>query len=355
MLPATRWVAIVIVPFLIIAAFLLFTFPTRTGELFAWPIDPPLSAFLLASAYVGGVWFFVRVAAARAWHRVRHGFPAVVVFAGALLVATLLHLDRFSQNLSFYTWIVLYATTPIAVAVLAIVQHRRDPGTPDRVDVAIPRVARFGLALIGVAAFAIGATLFVLPGLGVEHWAWTLTPLTAQVTGAVLSLTGVVNVALLWDARWSAFRVLFQAQLLSLAAIAVSLIARREDLLWDRPATPAFVTLVAVAVLVYAGFTLWCESRMRRAAASVRLKRACGRAPASLLPSGAGGVAGAGYVPPGRGCGMPRAGFGAGCLWGGCRPTRNTASKLRDAWRGSGRIRPSERVVRAVAAGLIPG
>lgn len=264
-LTATRWTAIVIVPFLVVAAFLLYAFPTRTGELFAWPIAPPLSAYLLASAYVGGVWFFVRVATARRWHHVEHGFPAVVVFAGALLIATLLHLDRFSLNLSFAVWMVLYATTPFAVAVLAVVQRRRDPRVPDRRDVVIPRFARFALAGIGGAALVLGAVMFVAPQTIAGVWAWELTPLTAQVTGAVLSLTGVVNAGLIRDARWSAFRVLFQAQLLSLCAIAVSVVAGREALRWDRPLAWMFVGLVAGALLVYGGFTLWCEIRMRRA------------------------------------------------------------------------------------------
>lgn len=263
-LAATRWVAIAIIPFLVVAAFLLFAFPERTGELFAWPIDPPLSAFLLASAYTGGIWFFLRVAAARRWHRVAHGFPAVVVFAGALLIASLLHLDRFSQNLSFTVWMVLYATTPFAVAVLAVVQRRRDPGVPDDRDVEIPRPARYALAAVGLAAFGLGALLFCAPDAAIGVWAWPLTPLTAQVTGAVLSLTGVVNAGLLWDSRWSSFRILFQAQLLSLLAIAVSLIAGRDALLWDRPVTPAFLILAAVALVGYAAFALWCESRMRR-------------------------------------------------------------------------------------------
>ena len=259
----TRWVAVSILPFLAIAAFLLFAFPTRTGELFAWPIDPPLSAFLLASAYVGGIWFFLRVAAARRWHHVKHGFPAVVVFAGALLLATVAHLDRFSPNLSFWTWIALYATTPFVVAGLAIAQRREDPGSADAADYRIPGHARGALVAIGACAFAFGAAVFVAPGAATEFWAWQLTPLTAQVTGAVLSLTGVVNVALSWDARWSAFRVLFQAQCLSLAAIVVSLIARRDDLLWERALTPFFVILVGVAFVLYVAFTVWCELRAR--------------------------------------------------------------------------------------------
>lgn len=259
----TRWVAIAIIPFLVVAAFLLFVFPSRTGELFAWPIEPPLSAFLLASAYVGGIWFFLRVITAGRWHRVKHGFPAVVVFAGALLLATLLHLDRFSSNLSFWTWMVLYATTPFVVAGLAIAQRRQDPHTPDADDYRIPRGARGALVLIGVSAFSFGLAVFVAPGPATQFWAWQLTPLTAQVTGAVLSLTGIVNAALLWDARWSAFRVLFQAQCLSLAAIAVSLGVRWEDLLWDRPLTPVFVGLIGVALALYAAFTVWCERHAR--------------------------------------------------------------------------------------------
>ena len=262
----TRWVAVAIIPFLVAAAFLLFTFPQRSGELFAWQIEPPLSAFLLASAYVGGIWFFVGVVVSRRWQHVRHGFPAVVVFSGALLFATVTHLDRFSSNLSFAVWMILYATTPFVVAALAIAQRREDPGTADSPDAEIPRWAAGALAAIGVSALAFGAVVFAAPTAAIAWWPWTVTPLTAQVTGAVLSLTGVVNAALVRDRRWSAFRVLFQAQCLSLAAIAISLIAGRDDLQWDRPLTPVFVGLVAVALVGYLSFTLWCERRLRHRA-----------------------------------------------------------------------------------------
>ncbi|GAA1944336.1 hypothetical protein [Microbacterium deminutum] len=264
-LPGTRWVAIFIIPFLVAAVILLFGFPTRTGELFAWPIAPSLSAYLLASAYLGGIWFFVRVATARRWHHVRHGYPAVVVFAAALLVATLLHLDRFSMNLSFIVWFTLYATTPFVIAVVAIVQRPRDPGTADTPDVLIPGFMRVGLAVTGACAFVTGAVMFVAPQAATAFWAWQVTPLTAQALGAVLSLTGVVNAALLWDARWSAFRILFQAQLLSLAAIVLSLVGGHAELLWDRPMTPVFIGLVTAGVVVYGWLTLWCELRLRSA------------------------------------------------------------------------------------------
>jgi hypothetical protein len=263
-LVVTRVVAIIIVPFLVIAAILLYAFPDRTGELFAWPITPPLTAYMLASAYVGGIWFFVRVAAARCWHRVAVGFPAVVVFAGALLIATLLHLEKFSQNLSFFTWTVLYATTPFVVAWLWWMQRHSDPGTLEAADARVPRLVRGIMLAVGACSLVTGAVLFLAPTLVIPIWAWDLTPLTARVLGAVLSLPGVVAIGFLHDDRWTSFRILFQAQLLSLAAIVCSLTAGRDALHGDRPATPAFLVLIGVALIGYAVLTVAMEARIRR-------------------------------------------------------------------------------------------
>jgi hypothetical protein len=272
-LPITRIVAIVILPFLVAAVILLFGFPDRTGELFAWAISPPLSAYMLASAYVGGIWFFVGVARTQHWHRVAPGFPAVVVFAGALLVATLLHLDRFTQNLSFFTWITLYATTPFVVAWLWWMQRRSDDRQLEPADCRVPPVVRAIMVAVGAASLVTGAVLFFAPTLVIPVWAWDLTPLTARVLGAVLSLPGVVAAGFLRDDRWSSFRILFQAQLVSLLAIVCSLIAGRDALHLDRLATPAFLGLVAVALLGYAALTIDMERRIRRATAASGVAR----------------------------------------------------------------------------------
>lgn len=268
LLEATRWTGLAIVPFLVVAVVVLFAAPERSGELFAWPIAPPMSAYLLASAYLGGIAYFVASWREHRWHRVRHGLPAVLVFAGALLVTTLLHLDRFSQNLPFWVWLVLYATTPVAISVLLRLQRGSDPITPEPHDVAVPRAAGVALAAIGLGALVVGAAALVAPAWVAELWAWQLTPLTARATGAVLTLTGVVNLAMLRDERWTAFRILFGAQLLSLAAIVASLLVRREDLLWERPLTVPFLCLVALAVLSYGGVAAWCERRLRAARAA---------------------------------------------------------------------------------------
>ncbi|WES62796.1 hypothetical protein P0L94_10020 [Microbacter sp. GSS18] len=262
-LPVTRWVAVIIVPFLVAAAVLLFGLPARSGELFAWQIDPPLSAFMLASAYVGGIWFFGRVAFERRWHRVAPGYPAVTVFAAALMVATLLHLDRFSDNISFWTWLVLYATTPFIVAALWAIQRRYADPRPDDPETLVPGWVRWAVAIVGTGALVFGALMWIAPDAIIPHWAWELTPLTAKVVGAVLSLTAVVGYGMLADARWSSFRILFQAQLVSLAAIIVSLILGAAALRPDRPMTWAFLALIASAALLYLALTVWMERRLR--------------------------------------------------------------------------------------------
>ena len=78
MLVSTRLLALVIIPFLLGAFVILYGFPRDTARLFAWPIKPTMTSMMLASAYLGGAYFFVRVLAERHWNVINGGFPPVV-------------------------------------------------------------------------------------------------------------------------------------------------------------------------------------------------------------------------------------------------------------------------------------
>ncbi|WP_345762566.1 hypothetical protein [Diaminobutyricibacter sp. McL0608] len=260
----TKWVALIIIPFLVVAWVLLYLLPGDTEQLFAWTIMPPLTAMFLASAYLGGIVFFINVLRPNTWHRVRHGFPAVLVFATLLSIATFLHWDRFHPgHISFIVWVTLYVVTPFLVLAVLILNRGQDPGVPDERDYALPLVVRVVLAVIGLCALVAGLFLFFSPQQTIAVWAWLLTPLTARVAGAVLTLPGVVNVWMLWDARWSAFRWVFQAQLASLVFIVAALGLRRDDLLWERPSAALFVGGMIFSLVAYAGFYIWCDARAR--------------------------------------------------------------------------------------------
>jgi hypothetical protein len=268
-LPVTRWVSAAIIPFLVAASAILYLLPDRTDPLFAWTINPSLSAMFLGSAYIGGIWFFSLVLRQKLWHRVRHGFPAVVAFATLASVATFLHWDKFHfGELPFIVWVTLYVTTPFLVLAVLLLNRSADDGLPEDRDVHVPLVSRLVLAIIGVVAMVTGVVLFIDPTLLIDNWAWDLTPLTARILGAIFTLPGMVNVWLLVDSRWSSFRWIFQAQLVSLVFLIGALALGRDDLDWTKPATPAVVGGLVASLLAYLAFYLYNEWRMPRSGRS---------------------------------------------------------------------------------------
>ena len=112
-LPATKVLSAVIVPFLVAAFVLLYFWPAPddTARLFAWRIVPGFTAMVLGSVYLGGSYFFVRAIWANQWHRIAGGFLPIGSFATLMGVATLLHWDKFVHtNLAFWLWAALYFT-----------------------------------------------------------------------------------------------------------------------------------------------------------------------------------------------------------------------------------------------------
>ncbi len=75
----TRWLSVIIVPFLLAAFGILYLFTGHTQELFAWNIKPRMTSMMLGAAYLGGVYFFVRAALATRWHWIQVGFRAYLV------------------------------------------------------------------------------------------------------------------------------------------------------------------------------------------------------------------------------------------------------------------------------------
>ena len=106
-LPYTRGLSLFILPFLLAGFVILYFFPTHTQRLWAWPVQPTMTAMFLASAYLGGAYFFLLVLGARRWHEIGTGFLSVAAFAGLLGIATLLHWSLFSHhNPAFWIWVV---------------------------------------------------------------------------------------------------------------------------------------------------------------------------------------------------------------------------------------------------------
>lgn len=269
--PATRILSLVIIPFLLLAFVLLYFWPSAadTERLFAWRISPGFTSMVLASAYLGGAYFFARAAIERQWHRIAGGFLPVVLFAGLLGIATVLHWDRFIHtNVAFWLWAGLYFTTPALVLVVWL-SNRREVSGIAADDVLLTPVVAALIGSVGVAACAISLFLFLFPTAATAVWPWSLTMLTARVVGAIFAL-GFAAIGAFVDRRWSSARLLVQVAMIMLGLMLIAAVRSIGDFDTSRPLTWAmgfgFVALMVGLCLLY----LRMEARRQVAARAAR-------------------------------------------------------------------------------------
>jgi hypothetical protein len=261
-LPQTRWVAALVIPFLVLAFVILVFIPNQTGQRFAWEIKPPMTAAFMGTGYLGGAYFFARVVTARRWHRVAAGFLAVTAFTWCMLLATLLHWDRFDfRHLGGLLWLALYLVTPFLVPWIWWRNRAADPGIPEPGDQAVPSPIRWLTGLIGGLMLAAAVLFFASPGLAIGAWPWKLTPLTARVLGGWFALFGVGALVISRDSRWSAWRIAIESMALWQALILVAAAFHLND--FTRPLN---WYLVAVAVGLPGSVAIYGGMEWRRQA-----------------------------------------------------------------------------------------
>lgn len=265
MLPFTRGLSLFIVPFLLVAWVILYLFPGHTARLWSWAIPVQMTSMVLASAYLGGAYFFIRVAREQQWHRVGTGFLAVTAFASLLAVATLLHWDKFlHDHVSFWLWAGLYFTTPFLV-IGAWFVNRRYAVPPAADDIVLRPVERGVIAVVGLVALVQGAVMFLAPSAVIDHWPWPLTPLTCRVVAAVFCLGGAV--AGVWlDPRWTSVRLMLQVEVVMMVLILVAAVRARDEMVASRALT--WPLLVGTLLMLAGSAYLWVtyERRSRRVA-----------------------------------------------------------------------------------------
>jgi hypothetical protein len=192
---------------------LLLVFPDRTDTLFAWTIQPPLTAAFLGAGYTMALVVEILAYRERVWARSRVFFSAILPFTTLTLLTTLLHLDRFHFNSpglaargTAWAWFLVYVIAPLVMAVLLFFQLRSPGGDPPR---RAPLAPAFRALIGGQAALMLlgGAVLFLVPGAANTFWPWTLTPLTAQVVAAWLLGLGLALAHATMENDWERSRL----------------------------------------------------------------------------------------------------------------------------------------------------
>jgi hypothetical protein len=258
-LAATRWASWAIVAILVPAAIVLWGFPGRTADAWAWPVKPAMTAMFMGAGYAAGAFFFAQVATARLWHTVSAGVLSAAVFAALMLVPTFVHYDRFNHGhapvlaaVAFYGWVVVYVAAPVLVAVLWWRNQRLDP-REDELS-AVPLAVRGVALLLGACGLTAAVAVLLAPSIVIGDWAWRLTPLTARVLACFTAQVGCGALLLGLDRRWSAWRVLLQTFLL--ASLLVVIGALRVG-----GVGTAFLGALIVMAVVVAAFYAFMERR----------------------------------------------------------------------------------------------
>lgn len=261
--PFTRFVGVVVALVLTTAFVILFFFPDRTGELFAWAITPAMSSRYFGGAYLGGAWIQANVAFGKRWHRVHVGFPVITVFTLVMLISTLLHWERFSLGtLPFNAWLIIYIISPLLIPAIWIYNKRTDSGQPEESDVVVSPAVRLVMRLVGIVVLVFVAAGFLYPDFFIGIWSWKLTALTARVMAGWLSVIGVGSLMLASDSRWSAWRVLLEGIFIGHSWVLVAAAINPSD--FTTSPLNWFTLSVAVGLLVIASCYVSVEWRRRK-------------------------------------------------------------------------------------------
>jgi hypothetical protein len=228
--PFTKFVAVLLGSVVLFAFIVLYFFPTRTKQLFAWPIAPPMTAMFIGASYINGVIFFSAVLLGKKWHRVWAPHIGVFLFATLLLIATFLHWDRFSHaHPVFWVWVFIYVVAPILVPWALLQNLREDRHLPDERDAMVPYALRVVWLIPGVLFLAAALYAFINPTWLIPLWPWKATPLTMRVMMAFYSMLGVAVIAVLREPRWSAWRIGLLGVIAWHVLVVIAALLRRQD------------------------------------------------------------------------------------------------------------------------------
>ena len=227
------------------AALLLLVFPGDTADLFAWDIQPAVTAAFMGACYAVAVpALFLLGRKGTPWWKVRPILPTLFVLSTTMLIATALHRDRFIwSNAITWAWLILYVLYPVAIVALYVSHQRRGPDRPP-VKQPVRGWFRSGALAVAAGGGTLGLLLFVAPTRFGSLWPWTLTPLTGRVVGGWLLFFAAAALLVGREPDWAAIRPIFLESTLVLLLLLTGVARFSDSFDWGRPATWAYVAFV---------------------------------------------------------------------------------------------------------------
>ena len=265
LLPAMRGLLLVFSVLTALAVVALFLLPARTAELFAWTIQPPLTAAFLGAGYAAGCTLVLLSLRDPVWADSRVPVLTILVFTVLTLAATLLHVDRFHFQPEFaaapvlargaaWFWTAVYVAVPLAM-VAVLVRQERAPGSDPSPAWPVPRALRAALAVESAVLLLVGLAMFLVPSSAEVLWAWPLTPLTARVVAAWLVAFGLATALAAAGGDLERLRTAAVAYAVFGVLVLVAVARYADAVAWDSPA--AWVLLLMAVAVTATGTAGW--------------------------------------------------------------------------------------------------
>jgi hypothetical protein len=248
--PLRAWLGVEVL-FGLGASLAIFLNPGGSLTNFAWPIKPDIMAATLGAFYLASLFTLVPSLFIRVWQDVRVIVLPGALFTATLLLATILHWDRFSTTtLPFYIWLASYVLPPpIFAAMYWWHQNRSRPVGAD-VERPMPGAIRAFLAVNGLVLTAFALVTFVVPSVLQQIAPWTFTPLTVRAFCGFLTLVGLFQLSMAWENDLIRARVAAPMLIAFPFALAIQLVRFSGEVTWTNAALWIFIADVVVSGFV---------------------------------------------------------------------------------------------------------
>jgi hypothetical protein len=236
----------------------LYLAPVSGGHSFAWPIKAPLTASLMGSGYLAGAALGLALALRDGgWPRIRVILAPAFVLVTTNLITTIHFFDQFKlgsgsgrQQVTAWTWLIVYAALPPAVAVVAFTHERRSGRAGWAVSDPLAPIVRQSFVVVAGGFAVLGLWLMIAPGALVDRWVWKLPPLSASIVGTwLLTLATAYGWAAL-ERDWRRVRLMVVPVGLSLALNLVALVRFHDTRSGSSRATALYVSVIVVSLIV---------------------------------------------------------------------------------------------------------
>lgn len=218
-----------------------------------------MTAITMGAGYLGGVWFFYRVATAGRTNRTAGGLLAAFVFTVLLGLATVLHWATFDHgHVSFWSWSFLYFASPIVLPLFF--RAARAHAGASRGPV-VPTWAVAGMVAVGLTQVVAVVTWYLAPSVIVDRWPWPMTELTVRTISAFAAFCAVLLLWVLVDRHYEAVQAGVEALTIGLVVCSVGAVIAHDDFTGPVYARLLYVGAFAFLFLLFASIVVTMRGR----------------------------------------------------------------------------------------------